>query len=141
MKRIIVLRPHQTMAVRSAVAHDLSATARIAFKGFSLSPWNKFYRPHAERYPADVENSYLLEQQEALADKTKLFTVLEIDGTSSVFRTSSSKQVVGFAIWNLAPGQKNRSQPIDVPLTTKEGSCTFPLQSMISRCMLTFTRS
>jgi hypothetical protein len=57
------------MAVRSAAASDLAATARIAFRSFSLSPWNAFYRPYAHDYPEDVEKSYLQEQKEALADK------------------------------------------------------------------------
>ena len=66
------------MAVRLAKASDLAATSRIAFRGFGLSPWNAFYRPLASKYPQDVEDSYLREQQEALGDKNKLFTVVEI---------------------------------------------------------------
>ncbi|KAF5572971.1 hypothetical protein FPANT_12672 [Fusarium pseudoanthophilum] len=56
------------MAVRLAKASDPAATSRIAFRGFSLSPWNAFYRPFASAYPQDVERSYLREQQEALGD-------------------------------------------------------------------------
>lgn len=114
------------MAVRIAVANDLPATARIAFKGFSLSPWNKFYRPHADKFPADVENSYLLEQQEALADNKKLFTVFEVDGSSA---SSKEKEVVGFAIWNLSSSQKPRAQPVSVAFTTKQGSCDYSKNS------------
>nr|RBQ98626.1 hypothetical protein FVER53263_20005 [Fusarium verticillioides] len=55
------------MAVRLAKASDLAATWRIAFRSFSLSPWNAFYRPFASAYP-----------QEALGDQSKLFTVVEI---------------------------------------------------------------
>ncbi|KAF5586664.1 uncharacterized protein FSUBG_12051 [Fusarium subglutinans] len=41
------------MAVRLAKASDLAATSRIAFRGFSLSPWNASYRPFASAYPQD----------------------------------------------------------------------------------------
>lgn len=91
------------MAVRIATAADLAATAKIAFRGFSLSPWNAFYRPHAKSYPGDVEESYRREQQDALGAKEKLFTVIEVDGANSEGHgDAESKQVVGFAIWNRA---------------------------------------
>ncbi|KAG5758101.1 hypothetical protein H9Q72_013763 [Fusarium xylarioides] len=91
------------MAVRLAKVSDLAATSRIAFRGFSLSPWNAFYRPFASAYPQDVEKSYLREQQEALGDENKLFTVVEIQAEAQ-----DAKQVVGFAIWNYAQQQQQR---------------------------------
>ena len=47
------------MAIRLAKPADLAATSRIAFRGFSLSPWNAFYRPYAKQFPENVQNSYL----------------------------------------------------------------------------------
>ncbi|KAF5683579.1 hypothetical protein FDENT_7191 [Fusarium denticulatum] len=66
------------MAVRLAKASDLAATSRIAFRGFILSPWNAFYRPFASAYLQEVEKSCLREQQEALGNQNKLFTVVEL---------------------------------------------------------------
>ncbi|KAF5550693.1 gnat family protein [Fusarium mexicanum] len=100
------------MAVRLAKASDLAATSRIAFRGFSLSPWNAFYRPFASTYPQDVEKSYLREQQEALGDPSKLFTVVELQ----------SEQVVGFAIWNYAQQQQRKSDTIAIDLADEKVS-------------------
>lgn len=71
------------MAVRLASLHDLPRTARISLRGFSLSPWNVFYRPCAKAFPGDVEDSYRREQLEALGDLTKLFTVIELANHTS----------------------------------------------------------
>jgi hypothetical protein len=90
------------MAVRLATLHDLSATARIASRGFAFSPWNAFYRPYAEQYPQDVETAYKREQQEALVSGKKLFTVVEVASMSK--ESDSRREVVGFAIWNQAEG-------------------------------------
>lgn len=79
------------MAVRLAKPTDLAATSCIAFRGFSLSPWNPFYRPYAKQFPEDVENSYLCEQQEALGSDRKIFSVIEVP-------TGSQQEIVGFAI-------------------------------------------
>ncbi|KAG5749092.1 hypothetical protein H9Q70_008252 [Fusarium xylarioides] len=96
------------MAVRLAKASDLAATSRIAFRGFSLSPWNAFYRPFASAYPQDVEKSYLREQQEAIVDQNKLFAVVELQVEAQ--DAQDAKQVVGFAIWNYAQQQQQQQQ-------------------------------
>ncbi|KAF5987546.1 putative gnat family protein [Fusarium bulbicola] len=99
------------MAVRLAKASDLAATSRIAFRGFSLSPWDAFYRPFASTYPQDVEKSYLREQQEALGDPSKLLTVV-----------LQSEQVVGFAIWNYAQQQQRKSDTVAIDLADEKVS-------------------
>lgn len=104
------------MAVRFATQHDLRVTASIAFRGFSLSPWNAFYRPFADKYPEDAENSYLKEQQAALNNGKKLFTVVEVASEQD-----QKAKVVGFAIWNYAPVQKPRSTPIEVLIQSSQG--------------------
>ncbi|KAF5555858.1 hypothetical protein FPHYL_8136 [Fusarium phyllophilum] len=109
------------MAVRLAKASDLGATSRIAFRGFSLSPWNTFYRPFASAYPQDVEKSYLREQQEALGDQDKLFTVVEIQ-----IGAQGAKQVVGFAIWNYAQQQQRKSDTAAIDVPNEKGSCPPP---------------
>ncbi|CAM1505885.1 Fc.00g115220.m01.CDS01 [Cosmosporella sp. VM-42] len=108
------------MAVRLAKASDLAATAHIAFRGFSLSPWNAFYRPFAAKFPQDVENSYLREQQEALGNRKKLFAVVE-----------AAQQVVGFAIWNYAPQQQRESEPIIVDLADEKDRSVDPFRGNI----------
>ena len=104
------------MAVRLAKVSDLAATSRIAFRGFSLCPWNAFYRPLASKYPQDVEDSYLREQQEALGDKNKLFTVVEIQSEAQ-----NAQQVVGFAIWNYAQQQERMTEIVAVDLADEKG--------------------
>ncbi|KAH8812981.1 hypothetical protein F5884DRAFT_319900 [Xylogone sp. PMI_703] len=113
------------MAVRIASALDLTATARIAYRGFSLSPWNAFYRPHAAQYPDDVENSYRHEQELALVDGKKLFIVIEVPDTPGLPSEPSLQQpigpaqekVVGFTIWNYPPGSSRtkESKTFSVP--------------------------
>ncbi|KAH8593144.1 hypothetical protein B0O99DRAFT_689046 [Bisporella sp. PMI_857] len=110
------------MAVRLATASDLTVTSRIAFRGFSLSPWNPFYRPYAEDCPQDVERPYLREQQEALGTPKKSFTVMEAETPASISDETGTKQVVGFAIWNLAASQAPKSQPLSVELVKFEGN-------------------
>ncbi|KAH7465418.1 hypothetical protein FOMA001_g17332 [Fusarium oxysporum f. sp. matthiolae] len=112
------------IAVRLAKASDLAATSRIAFRGFSLSPWNAFYRPFASTYPQDVEKSYLREQQEALGDENKLFTVVEIQAEAE----NSQQVVVGFAIWNYAPQQERKSETVAIDPADEKGSCLPTLQ-------------
>jgi hypothetical protein len=90
------------MAVRLARASDLVVTSKIAFRGCSISPWNPFYRPFENDFPEDVEKSYLRQQQEALGNKRKMFTVVEIDKDPRVSEnTKVSKQVVGFCYLEL----------------------------------------
>jgi hypothetical protein len=111
------------MAVRLARASDLAVTSEIAFRGFSMSPWNAFYRPFASDFPEDVAKSYLREQQQALGNKRKMFTIVEIDKDCRVSEdTKVSKQVVGFAIWNFTGSQTRESDPISVGLSESEGS-------------------
>src|ERR1700722_1655826 len=111
------------MAVRLARASDLAVTSKVAFRGFSMSPWNPFYRPFANDFPEDVEKSYLREQQEALGNRRKLFAVVEIDKDHCVSEdTKVSKQVVGFSIWNFTGSQTRESDPISVDLSESEGS-------------------
>jgi len=133
------------MAVRLARASDLAVTSKIAFRGFSLSPWNPFYRPFANDFPEDVEKSYLREQQEALGNKRKMFTVVEIDKDHRVSGdTGVSKQVVGFAIWNFTGSQRRESEPISVDLSESEdrsvdkyrGELLFgATESAVARCL------
>ncbi|KAF5252794.1 hypothetical protein FANTH_2118 [Fusarium anthophilum] len=99
------------MAVRLAKASDLAATSRIAFRGFSLSPWNAFYRPFASAYPQDVEKSYLREQQEALGDPSKLFTTALLILTEPA--SSSAPQKVQFKSEALTPLPIRESKPAD----------------------------
>ena len=96
-------------------------TARIAFRGFCLSLWNPFYRAYASNFPEDVEKSYLREQQEALDNGKKIFTVVEIDKGPRTLSTKAAKQVVGFAIWNFAGKQVREMVPIHVDLANLEG--------------------
>ena len=111
------------MAVRFARVSDLAVTSKIAFRGFSLLPWNAFYRPFANDFPEDVEKYYLQEQQGALGNKRKLFTVVEIDNHRRVSEdTKVSKQVVGFAIWNFTSSQTRGRDPILVDLSESEGN-------------------
>lgn len=111
------------MAVRLAKASDLAATSRIAFRAFSLSPWNTFYRPFASTYPHDVESSYLREQQEALGDQSKLFTVIEIQ-----VEPHGAQKVVGFSIWNYAQQQDRKSETTAIDLADKKGPSTLTLR-------------
>lgn len=101
------------MAVRLATACDLGITARIAARGFSLSPWNAFYRPYAKDYPEDMENSYRREQEEALLSGKKLFTVIETNVKNA---SGQSQDIVGFAIWNYAEGSDRARH--DLPEST-----------------------
>ena len=120
---MVFIHSRVTMAVRFARASDLAVTAKIAFRGFSLSPWNPFYRPLAKDFPEDMEKFYLREQQEALGNKRKLFTVVEIDKDRRVSEdTEVSRKVVGFAIWNFAGSQTQGSVPIMVDLLEIEGN-------------------
>ena len=118
--------PRVTMAVavRFARASDLVITSKIAFRSFSMSPWNPFYRPFAKDFPEDVEKSYLREQQEALGNKRKLFVVVEIDEDRCVCKdTKVSKHVVGFAIWNFTSSQTRVYDPIPVDISeSSEGN-------------------
>ncbi|RSL65156.1 hypothetical protein CEP53_003788 [Fusarium sp. AF-6] len=108
------------MAVRLAKASDLAATAHIAFRGFSLSPWNAFYRPFAASFPQDVEKSYLREQQEALSKQKKLFAVVE---------SEPDAEVVGFAIWNYAPQQNRENEAIIVDLVDEQDRSVDPYRA------------
>ncbi|KAF4495902.1 GNAT family acetyltransferase [Fusarium agapanthi] len=110
------------MAVRLAKASDLAATSRIASRGFSLSPWNAFYRLFATAYPQDVEKSYLREQQEALGDQNKLFTVVELQAEAQ-----DAKQVVGFVIWSYAQQQERKSDTAAIDLADEKGSWPHPI--------------
>ncbi|KPM43705.1 hypothetical protein AK830_g2897 [Neonectria ditissima] len=112
--------------VRLAKASDLSATSHIAFRGFSLSPWNRFYRPFSASFPQDVENSYLREQQEALGNRKKLFTVVETEPG-----VGGARQVVGFAIWNYAPQQQRESEPVIVKLTNDQDRSVDPYRANV----------
>ncbi|KAM0188242.1 hypothetical protein ACHAPA_007678 [Fusarium lateritium] len=114
------------MAVRLAKASDLVATSRIAFRGFSLSPWNAFYRPFASTYPQDVEKSYLREQQEALGDQNKLFTVVEVQAEAQ-----NAQQVVGFAIWNYAQQQDRKSETVSIDLVDEKDRSVDPYRANI----------
>jgi hypothetical protein len=102
------------MAIRLAKPADLSATSRIAFRGFSLSPWNPFYRPRAKQFPEDVQNSYLYEQQEALGNDRKIFSVIEVPA-------GEKQEIVGFAIWNLTASQPSKVTPVKVDLVQFKG--------------------
>ncbi|EWZ79038.1 hypothetical protein FOWG_16811 [Fusarium oxysporum f. sp. lycopersici MN25] len=115
------------MAVRLAKASDLAATSRIAFRGFSLSPWNAFYRPSASTYPQDVEKSYLREQQKALGDENKLFTVVEIQAEAE----NSQQVVVGFAIWNYAPQQERKGETVAIDLADEKDRSVDPCRASI----------
>ena len=84
-----------------------------------MSSWNTFYRPLANDFPEDVEKFYLQEHQEALGNKRKMFTVLEIDKDRCV---SDTKQIVGFAIWNFTSSQTRGRDPISVDFSELEGN-------------------
>lgn len=94
------------MAVRLATMRDLASTAVIAARSFNLSPWNAFYRPYAKDYPDDMQESYRQEQEDAIKNDRKLFTVIEAEVDSS---KDSSQAIVGFAIWNYAEHQQGSS--------------------------------
>ena len=120
-----ILRTRICHATRwpTSKASDLVVTSKIASRGFKFSPDYSFERPFAKDFPEDPEKSYLREQQEALGNKRKLFTVVEIDKDRHVSEdTKVSKEVVGFAIWKFASSQTPGCDPIPVDLPRPEGN-------------------
>lgn len=93
----------QIMAIRLATTADIKVVGHIAYRGFVHSPWWPWLRPHADEYPKDAETSYCREYEETLADRKKLFTVIEIPQSEKNETTNEKHpQVVGLAVWNLA---------------------------------------
>ena len=105
-----ILRTRICHATRwpTSKASDLVVTSKIASRGFKFSPDYSFERPFAKDFPEDPEKSYLREQQEALGNKRKLFTVVEIDKDRHVPRTLKSQRRSLVLLFGSSPAARHQ---------------------------------
>ncbi|KAF4449049.1 putative gnat family protein [Fusarium austroafricanum] len=106
---------------------QVSANLALAILYNSVGLYCSLVSPtFASTYPQDVEKSYLREQQEALGDQTKLFTVVEIQ-----IEAQNAQQVVGFAIWNYAQQQERKSETAAIVLADEKDRSVDPYRANI----------